>query len=299
MPPRHRARVRRSVVFAAVTTAVLVTGSVAAGAYSLGRSPHAAPGAVSSAAPSASPSGTLDPQAAEAAVDLDTVLAAAVQPVVGQSDASLSVAVLDTGSGRSAVYGDETYDTASIVKVDILAALLLGAQDVGRSLTATEKTRASAMIRLSDNTAATALWQTIGGARGLDAANGRLGLGETAGADAWGLTQTTVRDQLALLQAVFGMDSVLSEASRTYLQGLMQQISTDQDWGVSAAGSGWALKNGWMPRTATGLWDINSIGRVSVDGGVCLVAVLSDGHATKEAGIALVEAAARKAVGSL
>lgn len=232
-------------------------------------------------------------------MDLDTVLAAAVEPVVGQSDASLSVAVLDTGSGDSAVYGDETYDTASIVKVDILATLLLGAQDTGRSLTALEKTQAAAMIQRSDNAAATALWQTIGGAEGLDAANERLGLTETAGADAWGLTQTTARDQLALLQAVFGTDSVLSEASRTYLQGLMEQIAADQDWGVSAAGGSWALKNGWMSRTATGLWDVNSIGRVSVDGRVCLVAVLSDGHTTKEAGIALVEAAAREAVRSL
>lgn len=68
---------------------------------------------------------------------------------------------------------------------------------------------------------------------------------------------------------------------------------------MSAAGTGWALKNGWMPRTATGLWDVNSIGRVSVGGRVLLIAVLSAGHATKEAGIAVVEAAARAAVGAL
>lgn len=67
--------------------------------------------------------------------------------------------------------------------------------------------------------------------------------------------------------------------------------------GVSAAGGGWALKNGWMPRTTTGLWDINSIGRVRTGGRTCLVAVLSAGHPTKESGIALVEAVARAAVG--
>lgn len=67
--------------------------------------------------------------------------------------------------------------------------------------------------------------------------------------------------------------------------------------GVSAAGDRWALKNGWMPRTTTGLWDINSIGRVRADGRTCLVAVLSDGQPTKESGIALVEAVARAAVG--
>ncbi len=97
---------------------------------------------------------------------------------------------------------------------------------------------------------------------------------------------------------MFGEDSELSAASRAYLRGLMEQIAVGQRWGVSAAadGSGWALKNGWLPRTATGLWDINSIGRVTVDGRDCLVAALSDGNATQAQGIALVEAAAVAAV---
>lgn len=51
-----------------------------------------------------------------------------------------------------------------------------------------------------------------------------------------------------------------------------------------------------MPRTATGLWNINSIGQVTADGRTYLVAVLSGGQRTKESGIALVEAAAKAAV---
>lgn len=54
---------------------------------------------------------------------------------------------------------------------------------------------------------------------------------------------------------------------------------------MSAAGpTGFALKNGWLPRTATGLWDINSVGRVTADGREYLVAVLSDGNSTKAGG---------------
>ena len=120
----------------------------------------------------------------------------------------------------------------------------------------------------------------------------RLGLTGTEGGDGalWGLTQTTAADQLTLLQQVFGDDSELSEASRSYLQGLMGQIAADQHWGVSAAadGSGWALKNGWLARSTTGLWDINSIGRVTVDGHDYLVAVLSKGNSTQAKGISLV-----------
>ncbi|GAB2855238.1 hypothetical protein GCM10027074_22800 [Streptomyces deserti] len=65
---------------------------------------------------------------------------------------------------------------------------------------------------------------------------------------------------------------------------------------MSAVGSSFALKNGWLPRSTTGLWDVNSVGRVTVDGRDRLVAVLSNGNATKAAGIALIEAAATAAV---
>ncbi|WP_308354915.1 serine hydrolase [Streptomyces sp. Je 1-79] len=234
-------------------------------------------------------------------VDLDAVLAEAVAPVLAGSRASLSVAVLDLGTGRSASYGGEgrTYDTASVVKLDILVALLLRAQDEGRGLTPTERAAADAMIRRSDNASATALWERIGGAGGLDAAGARLGLSRTSGATAWGLTQTTVADRLALLEAVFGADSPLAGDSRAYATELLEGVVADQGWGVSAAGDGPALKNGWLPRDATGLWDVNSVGRVTADGRAFLVAVLSDGHVTKDAGVESVERAARAAVSAV
>ncbi|GGM00643.1 hypothetical protein GCM10010129_50210 [Streptomyces fumigatiscleroticus] len=237
---------------------------------------------------------------AQPTVDRDALLAEAMASVTVADGADVSVAVLDTESGESASYGDAVFDTASIVKVDILAALLLQAQDAGRTLTAAEKTYATAMIENSDNDSASALWDAIGQADGLDAANERFGLTETEGGDGalWGLTQTTAADQLTLLRQVFGDDSELSEASRTYLRGLMEDIAADQQWGVSAAadGSAWALKNGWLQRSTTGLWDINSIGRVTAGGHGYVVAVLSNGNATKAAGISLVESAARAAV---
>ncbi|MEU6808704.1 serine hydrolase [Streptomyces sp. NPDC046831] len=217
--------------------------------------------------------------------------------------AAVSVAVLGPGSAGSAVYGEAGFETASIVKVDILAALLLRAQDAGRRPTAWERTYATAMIEDSDNDSASALWRAIGGAEGLDAANARFGLTDTTGGDGalWGLTRTTAADQLTLLRQVFGQDSELSAASRRYLQGLMEHIAEGQDWGVSAAAddSAWALKNGWLPRGTTGLWVVNSIGRVTAGGEDYLLAVLSNGNATKERGVALVEAAARAAVSVL
>lgn len=238
---------------------------------------------------------------AEPAVDRDALLAKAMKAVTVAAGAKASVAVLDLDSGASAAYGDAAFDTASIVKVNILAALLLQAQDADRHLTAQEKTYATAMIENSDNASATALWKAIGRADGLGTANKRFGLTDTEGGDGelWGLTQTTASDQLILLRQVFGdEDSELSESSRSYLQRLMGEIATGQHWGVSAAadGSQWALKNGWLARSTTGLWDINSIGRVSADGHAYLVAALSNGNSTQAKGISLVEAVSKAAL---
>ncbi|WP_406479777.1 serine hydrolase [Streptomyces sp. NBC_01615] len=310
---RHRARGRRArpsrrtpILYTLVASAVLV-GGTAAGTVYVKAQAHDGPGLVSSSAASASSStspavseeASVEP-VAEPSVDWDALLAEAMKDVTVADTAKLSVAVLDTDSGESATYGDSAFDTASIVKVDILATLLLQAQDADRHLTAQEKTYATAMIENSDNTSASALWRIIGKAKGLDAANKRFGLTDTAGGNdmLWGLTQTTAADQLTLLQQVFGDDSKLSESSQTYLQGLMGEIEIDQQWGVSAAadGSKWALKNGWLARSTTGLWDINSIGRVTVDGHDYLVATLSNGNSTQAKGISLVEAAAKAAV---
>ncbi|MFE5603515.1 serine hydrolase [Streptomyces coelicoflavus] len=246
----------------------------------------------------------------------DARLAAAMASVTVPDGVEVSVAVLDPESGEGASYGAGAFDTASIVKVDILAALLLRAQDAGRSLTASERSSATVMIEDSDNDSASALWRAIGTAGGLDAANERFGLTGTAGGEGplWGLTRTTAADQVRLLRQVFVADgSVLSAASRAYVRGLMERIADGQRWGVSAAadgadgtggvggadgtgGSGWALKNGWLRRSTTGLWVVNSIGRVETGGRGRLVAVVSRGSGTRAEGIALTEAAARAAV---
>ncbi|MEU6577349.1 serine hydrolase [Streptomyces sp. NPDC046805] len=239
----------------------------------------------------------------------DTATTRLSAPARSQDKARVTAAVLDLddASREPVVYGDDTpYDTASIVKVDILAAALLQAQDAGRHLTEREQGEAKVMIERSDNAAANALWRHIGRAPGLEKANERLGLTRTKGGPGskWGLTRTTASDQIRLLGAVFRTGpaaytgpSVLSEASRAYIRSLMARIVDEQAWGVSAAsGSDCALKNGWLQRTTTGLWDVNSVGQITVDGHHYLVAALSDGTTSMKSGISLVEQASRAAV---
>lgn len=234
-------------------------------------------------------------------------LRAAIEALSDKRGGRLSVAVTELDGDAAVSYedGSSTYDTASIVKVDILASLLLRHQKAGTKMTSAERSEATVMIRQSDNKAATALWHAIGGTSGLNSANRTFGLKHTSGGagDLWGLTQTTPADQIALLRVVFGGDgSPLSAASRDYMKGLMGTVTKGQQWGVSAADEdsfGFALKNGWLQRTGTGLWDINSIGQVQYGGKTLLVSVLSSGNRSEQSGIDKVEDAAEAAAEAL
>ncbi|MGW3626385.1 serine hydrolase [Streptomyces sp. NPDC000880] len=282
------------------TVSCQVTGKEAVAAEYSGKPPHTS--AVSPAEPSPARS---SPSATPSPVDTDETVGKALD-ALPDGPGSYTIAMADLDGRDSVVYGADAggYDTASIVKVDILATLLLRAQSRGTSLTTEQKRLATAMIRSSDNEATDALWQTIGGAQGLDAANERLGLKATVAGETgrWGLTQTTAADQLILLKAVFGDESPLTSVSRSFVQSLMSDVVTAQRWGISAAAeveNTVALKNGWLPRTATGLWDVNSIGRIEYEGRTLLVAVLSDGQPSQQAGIDLVEQVATTAVKAL
>ncbi len=230
-------------------------------------------------------------------------LTAAVAPVIAQSGGDAAVAVDDLSTGTTAAYdGSTEFDTASIVKVDILATLLYQLQQTGQSLTTAEQYLAATMIENSDNDAASDLYTDVGGSPAIDAANQVFGLTQTTvGTDGyWGLTTTTAADQIQLLRTVFTSPSPLSPESQNYIQGLMSQVESDQQWGIPAAadpGTPFMVKNGWLPNPTR--WEINSIGEVVHDGQQLLIAVLSAGNASEQAGISLVEAVAAKAAGAL
>jgi beta-lactamase class A len=231
------------------------------------------------------------------------LLSAAVGPLVASADGRVSVAVDDLSTGQAASFGGaEEYDTASIVKVDILSTLLYQARQEGRQLSPAEQALATTMIENSDNGAASRLYDDVGGADGIDDANQAFGLTETTvGTNGvWGLTTTTVDDQVRLLRQVFTTPSALSPDSRGYIQGLMSQVEPDQQWGVPAAadsGTPFAVKDGWLPNPT--LWEINSIGEVTHDGQRMLIAVLSSGNETEDGGISLVEDVAVRAADAL
>ena len=220
----------------------------------------------------------------------------------------MSVAVEDLSSGTTASYNvSDDYVTASIVKLDILETLLYDDQKNGTSPGSSQRELITEMIEQSDNQAALDLYDEEGGASAITAANKVFGLTDTdVDEDAFGDTTTTVTDQIRLLRQAFTDDSVLTSANREYIQSLMSKVESDQRWGVSAAAddpsssaTDYMLKNGWLPRSATNLWEINSIGEVTHDGHEYLVAVLSSDNETMDDGVDLIEKTAEAAVDAL
>ncbi len=234
------------------------------------------------------------PTAEAAAAALEEAAEKRMEEISGR----LSMSVLDLSTGVAATYGpsDRTHATASIVKVDILATLLW--QNDGK-LSESERSLARRMIQQSDNSAATALWRSIGRASGLAEANEKFGLTSTTGGSAgyWGLTTTTTSDQTQLLKNVFTEDSALNLESRRYLKSLMGSVASDQDWGVSAAdtraGEKYYVKNGWLPRSKG--WVVNSIGSVDHEGHQLLIVALSDGGDSMDENVQVVEELAEDA----
>ena len=209
-----------------------------------------------------------------------------------------SVAVLDKKTGQKFSYrGTETYDTASVVKVQVLACLLMTAQNKGRDLTSTELALAKRMIRLSDNDATTSLFNKLGKNSAVQACDKRLGLTQTKVNSAWGLTRTTVDDQVKLLSQLVSTSSPLDAESRKLAFTLMNSVDESQEWGVPAAaepGDVFTVKNGWDTRTSdNGRWVVNSVGRITGPSTDVSVAVLSHGHPSMAAGIAVVEKVAK------
>jgi beta-lactamase class A len=211
---------------------------------------------------------------------------------------TVSAAVYDLVTHQTWTVGHtgRAQDEASVVKVEILETLL--AQHPA-GLTSGQAGLAEQMIEDSDNDAATALWDAVGGAAGIRAYGKLVGLTGTRPSPCvqcagfpwpgWGLTTTTALDQLTLLRELVSSGSVLNAGSRRLAVGLMEDVTPDQRWGVSGgvpSQATVALKNGWLPLDAADTdWQINSVGWVSGSGRDYLIAVLTTGNPSEEYGI--------------
>ncbi|MFT2015122.1 serine hydrolase [Streptomyces sp. 796.1] len=191
---------------------------------------------------------------------------------------------------------DQKYDSASVVKVTVLSTLLWDAQKSKRKLTQRETKLATAMITKSDNDSTTALWKQLGVTRVKNFLRA-AGMTKTVpGSDGyWGLTQITARDQQRLLNLIMTKNSVLTDASRSYVKDLMNKVVSSQRWGTPAgapSGTKIHVKNGWLPRATHG-WRVHSIGAFSKDRKDYTITVLSHDNRTMQDGVNAIQAVAR------
>ncbi|WUD77833.1 class A beta-lactamase-related serine hydrolase [Streptomyces sp. NBC_00510] len=211
--------------------------------------------------------------------------------------ARTAVSVHDRTTGTSCTLrADQHFDSASTVKVTVLATLLRDAQQHHRHLTSREAGLATAMITKSDNDATTALWKQLGVTK-VDDFLSAAGMSHTVpdGAGAWGLTQITAGDEQKLMDLLTAPNAVLGDNARAYALKLMNEVVPSQRWGTPAGAPESAVvhvKNGWLSRATHG-WRVHSLGAFTGGGHDYSITVLTDDDATMASGIATIEGVSR------
>jgi hypothetical protein len=210
----------------------------------------------------------------------------------GRSD-TVALWVDAPGAGITcSLSGSARFDSASVVKVTILGALLRKAIEQHRYLTSTEAAWAQAMITVSDNNAASALWAELGHSNVQHFLN-LAGMTQTVLGPGgyWGLTQITAHDEMLLMRVLLAANGVLDSLSRSYALRLMAQVTSSQRWGVPAGAPTSVtvhVKNGWLPRATHG-WRIHSIGGFTWFRGWYSIVVLTQDNSTMAYGITTIE----------
>jgi beta-lactamase class A len=230
---------------------------------------------------------------------LDTVASSRVGKIEG--------AVLDMSTGTQWQFGGTTpMVTASIIKLTIADTLLSQGKDIsqlGKSIL----DELAPMIEESSNNAATFLWDQVGGSAGIYQFDKEIGLSNTKVSSCvqcpgfpwpgWGLTLSTPSDQIKVLQNIFEPSKWVSSSSQAYLMNLMSNVVPSERWGISSGpdkNSRVWLKNGWLPMSGSGNWQINSVGKVSSPGHQYLIALMSSENPSMAYGIDSIEMVSQK-----
>ncbi|MEV7279844.1 serine hydrolase [Streptomyces sp. NPDC093111] len=189
-----------------------------------------------------------------------------------------------------------SYDSASVVKVTVLATLLWDAKKHNRYLTTRESQLATAMITKSDNAATTTLWNQLGvtKVKGFLAAAGMTTTVPGSGGY-WGLTRINVTDEQKLLWLLTTKNTVLTDNARAYVLKLMANVIPSQKWGTPAGAPSSVtkhVKNGWLQRSTRG-WRVHSIGAFRGGGHDYSISVLTDGNSTMNYGVQTIQAVSK------
>ncbi len=124
-------------------------------------------------------------------------------------------------------------ETASTIKAQFLAGVLLTAQDEGRPVTAWERMRIAPMISLSHNPPASELFVSLGGTAGRERLDDRFGLTATTSTSRGGATSTTAHDRTLLALRLLHGGGPLAAAGRAEAWAAMTAVHPSQQWGIT------------------------------------------------------------------
>jgi hypothetical protein len=265
-------------------------------------------------APTATPAPTPAPTPAA-----PTELAAAV-PVLFSGIPSLSDAGLGEVSGDAAAFvpgraqpfgiavvapgdgltymdnGDEQMETASVIKVVVMACVMSRAEAQGRLVNDWELSLMWPMITESNNDATDALWSDLGGGPGVAACLDGLGAGGITPYNGpyWGTSTASARG-IAMLTARIAYGDMVNAEHRAAALEMLTSVIPGQRWGVPAGADASGeeivgVKDGWYPDEDG--WRVNSVGFISpLTAGEMpyAIAVMTNRQTTQEYGIETIE----------
>jgi hypothetical protein len=203
-----------------------------------------------------------------------------------------SFAVADSRGRISGAHLHHAFPSASVVKAMLLVAYLQKLHAEHRRLSSGDKAILEPMIHVSDNNAATAIWQRVGD-HGLRRLARRVGMKDFSISGFWLTTMISASDQARYF---YEMDSLLPDQFRHYARSLLSHITGSQSWGIPAAARprGWRVyfKGGWLPFS---VHLVNQVARLERPHKRRIaIAVLTEGDPSMGYGEQTIEGAARR-----
>lgn len=194
--------------------------------------------------------------------------------------------------GRVRGYQSGTrYVSASVVKAMLLVGYLSGPAGRRGRLTGAEQSRLGAMIRVSENAAATETYRAIGD-RGLQDVARRAGMRRFDVCHGWGHARITAADQ-ALFFARF--DELVPRQHRAFVRRQLGSIVDWQRWGMPervARGDRIWFKGGWRGTSAGQL--VHQVASIDHNGARWAVAILTDGNPSHGYGVETIRGIAER-----
>jgi hypothetical protein len=203
----------------------------------------------------------------------------------------VSFAVVDSEGRISGSAIHRTYVSASVVKAMLLTAYLRKLAAEHRGLDSGSRSILYPMIHVSDNSAATAVWQRVGNRRLYNLAH-LANMTDFSICCIWASAHFSAADQAKFM---FKIDDLLPRQFRSYARGLLAGIAGFQSWGIPhVARPAWHVlfKGGWRGTGRGQL--VHQVARLERRHAVFSLAVLTDGDPSMGYGISTIQGVTAK-----